>query len=64
MNKNVEAVRELVRIGADVNAKGERGNTCLHRIMLCKDGDPRNEQIINILLNNGQVSKRKLSVHQ
>jgi len=43
MNKHVEAVRELVKIGADVNAKCENGNTCLHRMMLCKDGDPRNE---------------------
>ena len=51
--KNVEAVRELMKIGADVNAKCENGNTCLHRAMLCKEGDPRNEQIINILLNNG-----------
>ena len=32
--------------------------------MLCQDGDPRNEQIINILLNNGQVSKRDLIFHQ
>ena len=63
MNKHVEAVRELVKIGADVNAKCENGNTCLHRMMLCKDGDPRNELIINILLNNGQTTKKRLKNH-
>ena len=58
--KNIEAVRELIKIGADVNAKCENGNTCLHRAMLCKEGDPRNEQIINILLNNGQQTIKQL----
>ena len=32
--------------------------------MLCGDGDPRNEQIINILLNNGQVTKKQLLIHK
>lgn len=57
-NKNVEAVRELLRIGADVNMKCIDGNTCLHRMMICQDEDPRNEKIINILLNNGQYTKK------
>ena len=61
--KHVEAVRELIKIGVDVNAKCENGNTCLHRVMLCKDGDPRNEQIINILLN-GQKNMKELETHQ
>ena len=64
VNKNVEAVRELVKVGVDVNAKCKQGNTCLHRMMLCKDGDPRNEQIINILLNNGQITKKALNNHK
>lgn len=59
VNKNLEVVRELVRIGADINVKCENGNTCLHRMMLCKDGDPKTEQIINILLNNGQCTRLK-----
>ena len=53
VNKNLESVKELIKIGVDVNAKCEMGNTCLHRMMLCKDNDPKVEQIINILLNNG-----------
>ena len=53
-NKNIEVIRELVKIGADVNARCVDGNTCLHRMMMCRDRDPRNERIINILLNNGQ----------
>jgi len=57
IGKHVEVIRELVKIGADINAKCENGNTSLHRMMLCKDGDPKNEQIINILLNNGQVTR-------
>ena len=57
-NKNVEAVRELLRIGADVNMKCIDGNTCLHRMMICQDDDLRNEKIINILLNNGQYTKK------
>lgn len=64
VNKNVEVVHELVKIGVDVNAKCENGNTCLHRIMLCQDGDPKNEQIINILLNNGQITRKVLLEHQ
>ena len=64
VNRQVDAVRELIKIGADVNAKCENGNTCLHRMMLFKDGDPRNELIINILLNNGQVNKRRFSIHK
>ena len=40
VNKNVEAVRELVKSGADVNAKCENGNTILHRLVLNKDTDP------------------------
>ena len=61
--KNVEAVRELIKAGANVNAKCENGNTCLHRAMLCKEGDPRNEQIIHILLNNGQQTIKQLYNH-
>ena len=63
-NKNVEAVRELLRIGADVNMKCVDGNTCLHRMMICQDEDPRNEKIINILLNNGQFTRKQLVTHQ
>lgn len=70
VNKNVEAFRELIKLGADVNVKCENGNTILHRLMLNKDTDPesirdmRNEQIINILLNNGQqFSKKDLADH-
>ena len=33
-------------------------------MMMCKDNDPKNEQIINMLLNNGQVTKRQLNIHQ
>ena len=57
--KNVDVIKLLVKIGADINAKCENGNTALHRIMLCKDGDPRNERIVNILLNNGQITRRE-----
>ena len=33
-------------------------------MMLCKDdGDPKTEQIIQILLTNGQVSKKVLHDH-
>lgn len=34
-NKNIEVVRELLKIGADVNEKCIDGNTCLHRMMIC-----------------------------
>ena len=44
--------------------KCDNGNTALHRIMLSKDGDPKTEVIINLLLNNGQVSKKELHAHQ
>ena len=64
IHKNLEAVRELVRIGADVNTKCENGNTCLHRMMLFRDGDPKTEQIINILLNNGQITQKQMFSHQ
>ena len=64
VNKNLEAMRELVKLGADVNVKCENGNTCLHRMMLSKDGDLKTEQIINILLNNGQVTRKQLIFHQ
>ncbi len=53
VNKHVEVIRELMKIGADVNVKCEDGNTCLHRMVMFKDNDPVNEEIINILLNNG-----------
>lgn len=33
-------------------------------MMLFSDGDPRNEIIINILLNNGQVSKKRFNIHK
>ena len=53
-SKFVEVVRGLLRIGVDVNAKNEFGNTALHRALLCEhDPDGRNEQIVNMLLNNG-----------
>ena len=54
----------MIKIGADVNAKCENGNTCLHRMMLCKDGDPKTEQIIQILLTNGQITKKELQRHK
>lgn len=62
--KNVEIVKLLVKKGANINTKCENGNTCLHRIMLCKDGDVRNERIINILLNNGMVTRKQFQTHQ
>lgn len=40
VNKNVEAVRALIKSGADVNVRCENGNTILHRLMLNKDTDP------------------------
>ena len=52
----VDAVEVLLRLGVDVNAKNEFGNTCLHTAMLVKDGNPKNERIINMLLNNGLTS--------
>ena len=64
INKNIECIRELIKIGADVNAKCENGNTCLHRMMLCKDGDPKTEQIIQMLLTNGQITKKELQTHK
>ena len=41
--RNLEIVKELVKKGADINAKCENGNTALHRIMLCRDGDTKTE---------------------
>ena len=64
VSKNVDIVKELIKAGADVNVKCENGNTALHRIMLCKDGDPKTEAIINLLLNNGQVTRKELQAHQ
>ena len=52
----VDAVEVLLRLGADVNAKNEFGNTSLHTAMLVKDENPKNERIINMLLNNGLTS--------
>ena len=48
----------MLSIGVDVSAKCEFGNTCLHTAMLVKDGNLRNERIINMLLNNGLTRPR------
>ena len=55
----VDAVEVLLRLGADTNSKNEFGNTCLHTTMLVKDGNPKNERIINMLLTNGLTRKKE-----
>ena len=55
----VDAVEVLLRLGADTNLKNEFGNTCLHTTMLVKDGNPKNERIINMLLTNGLTRKKE-----
>ena len=63
-NKNIEAVCELLKCGADVNIKCTDGNTCLHRLMICQDGDPRTELLINLLLTNCQYTKKQMQTRK
>jgi ankyrin repeat protein len=52
-SKSFSTVVTLLKIGVNVNAKNQHGNTALHRAMMCDyDPDGTNEAIVDLLLNN------------